>query len=469
MADTLGTAEGSKSAISTAYAKINAVSSQISSSIDGQMFSTFSSIFFSSIVYNIIGIIIVFWLIYRMKNGGFSKDDIFKGGIWLIVLLFIYGVLSDFKAYSEFKSWFMIPAHIVKAMITSFAGTSNMGDILANTFSIPYDMYFSSREYGMTADQKFHKEWYGRVINFKPMMSYLAIAAWWLVIGAYFIIIVMIMIMQIGALFACGLFSCFAPILMMLLIVPQTRPYFFSWLKNLISISLYVPMSALPLLVIQKINDSIKLTAPNLWNNTTFYFFMSIIALFIAFYIMQKIPEWINTVMGTQDSGNGYSAATAQSIIGGAFSLGMKGKDMATSTIGSAMRAPASFADGISAMKMGRGGSGGGIASGGGGSGGGGGSSGGGKVSNGFKATGKFVDTAGSVGTKAGNAMMRGGSAMMSNPFTAPIGAALMATGAATTAVGVGAKVAGKTVKAAGHGIRMAEKGASAINRMRKK
>ena len=118
--------------ISTVYSQLTQTSAQLTGKMDGSIFSAMQTIFFNSLAFSLIGLILVFWLFKHLKGGGFSRDDLFKGGTWLITVACIYGIMSSYSAYAEFKSWFLIPQHILKAVIGSFAGTSNAGAMLDN-------------------------------------------------------------------------------------------------------------------------------------------------------------------------------------------------------------------------------------------------------------------------------------------------------------------------------------------------
>lgn len=307
--------------ISTVYSQLTQTSAQLTGQIDGSIFGAMQSIFFNSLAFSLIGLILVFWLFKHLKGGGFSRDDLFKGGTWLIIVACIYGIMSSYSAYAEFKSWFLIPQHILKAVIGSFAGGQSAGGMLDSLVSKVIDVYFEAQLYGAkeyAKDNFFSSEadW------FQNAMAYVAIGVWWLTIGAYIILAIIVFIMQIMSNFALSIFGCFAPMVIILLLIPQTRGYFFSWLKNYIAISFYIPMTMLPLMILDKGMGLMKLNEQTLWNNTFSHFAMSLVLAGIAFYILTKIPEWINIILGTQESGSGFLAGTAQSMVGGTWKAG---------------------------------------------------------------------------------------------------------------------------------------------------
>lgn len=330
--------------ITQGYDILNETTAKIGAKIDENIFEAISSIFFNSIAYNLIGIIVVVWLIYHMRNG-FSKDDIFKGGIWLLTLCFVYGVLSSYSAYKEFNSWFLIPQHILQAALAHITDGKNTAQILADTFSQPSKIGLDAVDYGIQSLEKGNKalgykgNGGGGFANLTDIYNFayasVAMTLWGFVVLSIAFLILLIFLIQIATMLSLTIFGSFAPIMMICLITPQTRGFFFSWLRNFISISLYLPLSLLPVLIIQIMTKDFDLDGPNLYVNTSYYVFLYFIGILLAFYIIFKIPEWINIIMGTQE---GHSnMAMAQSVLAGGFTMakiaGGKGLNMTQGTL----------------------------------------------------------------------------------------------------------------------------------------
>ena len=313
--------------ISTVYSQLTQTSAQLTGKMDGSIFSAMQTIFFNSLAFSLIGLILVFWLFKHLKGGGFSRDDLFKGGTWLITVACIYGIMSSYSAYAEFNSWFLIPQHILKAVIGSFAGTSNAGAMLDNLVVKVIVVWEKAYDYGLEdiAQEQgvISKLFGGGEDGWRTnIIVFLGLLIWFFTIGGYTIIAVIIFIMQIMSNFALSIFGCFAPMVIILLLIPQTRGYFFSWLKNYIAISFYIPMTMLPLMLLDKGMGLMNLNETTLWENTFSQFAFSLVLGGIAFYILTKIPEWINIILGTQESGSGFLAGTAQSMVGGTWKAG---------------------------------------------------------------------------------------------------------------------------------------------------
>lgn len=317
-------------AITQGYNILNNTASEIGKKIDDSMFSAFSSIFYNAIAYNLIGIIVVLWLFYHMRNG-FSKDDIFKATIWLITFLFVYGVLSSYGAYREFLSWFLIPQHLLQAGVSQIMDGKETATILANTVTDPIKFDNDAYNFGIDALKNgnsalgYKGNGGGKIADpYNAAYSMVAMIPWTIpIIILIFALVILIFIIQITTMLSLVLFGSFAPIMIICLTTPQTKGYFFSWLKNYISISLYLPLSLLPVLIIQVMTKQFGINGPNLYMNTGYYVFLYIVGIVLAFYCLIKIPEWINIIMGTQE---GHSnMAMAQSVVSGGAAAAMTG------------------------------------------------------------------------------------------------------------------------------------------------
>lgn len=304
-----------KGVIELAYNKINGVVSEIGAKIDSSVYSSFRDVFYNSITYNLIGIMLVIWCIKNMK-GGIGKEELFKGGIWLITLLFVYGVLYNFNTYQEFKQWFLIPALLAKTAFSTLGNGDNAGAILGVLIEKPFELYADAFNVGL-------KELDGWGPEFDILMDYLIVFIVlfpWLIYSILVTIVCLgIIIIQVLSTLASFIFGSFAPLMIMLLIIPQLRGNFFSWLKNYIAITLFLPMSMLALLAMQKSNEVAGINNPEMiFFNFLYSFFMAIMGLILGIYILKKAPEWINMCIGSTESGSGFGAGAAQATIGAA-------------------------------------------------------------------------------------------------------------------------------------------------------
>ncbi|KGI55670.1 type IV secretion system protein [Campylobacter sp. MIT 97-5078] len=316
--------------IATTYNRFNAMIANLGANIDATMYSSLSYIFYNSLAYCLIGIILVFWCIRHLKSG-FAKDDLFKGGIWLILFIFIYGTLSSLGTYQEFKSWFLLPQKLLKAMVSSFAGGGNVGEIMERVIETPLNFWVQGYEFGIQAQEEGDNA-LGYVANkggsfddmFNIITSFFRMFLWLVYILLLAIVCAGIIIMQVASSFASFIFGSFAPIMMICLLTPQTRGNFFSWLKNYIAITLFVPMTMFSLMVMDKINEFAGIQSGEfIYRNVFYTFFIGLLNLLIGIYILRKIPEWINTMIGSTENGGGFTAGAAQAVLGATAGAGM--------------------------------------------------------------------------------------------------------------------------------------------------
>lgn len=436
--------ENLRDAIIQIYENIINLTKEIEHSITSSMYGGFYDLFYNSIAYNLIGIILVVWAIKHMKSG-FSKDDLFKGGMWLITLAFVYGTLSSAGAYQELKNIFKIPANILTYTIAGAIGGngSNMGQVMGDVIVIPAEIHEGAWEHGFEENKGIFTPDF--LTNIWTSFS---ILIYWLVIIARILLAVLVMIMQVASEFAYGVFSSFACIMIPLLLMPQTRANFFSWLRSIIAISLFLPMSILPMLAMQKLDNTI-LGGGNkeefLWNNPLVSTLAGLLGCLIAFYILKKIPEWINVIVGSNETGSGFDIAAAQGIAASPYSAanavfsGAKGVKDGASAIKRGASNTKNFLSGAKDSLMGKEAEN---------------KDGGGTSKNGFTAkAGGFTEGAGKGMQAGGNAMMKSGLAMSKTGVGAIAGLPLMALGAITTGAGVATRATGAVTKAVGKGM----------------
>lgn len=278
------------------------------------IFNSMQNTFYNNLSYTIIVVIILYWLIMRLKIGYPTRDEIFEAGKWLFMVLFVYAIFSSFEAYVGFCNLIMIPANWVRSGVSSLIDMKgetlpkivlealNMQNVLAN------DLF---KEGIKQLGEK--KSWYEfwKSDDFKGVVVAFYLFWYWLYYIAFMFCIIACLCIVLGAQFITMLLLSVAPILIPFLIIKPLKAYFYSWLKLVISYSLY-PSIALILLVLvmQPIND-LK-TAQNTANiikdmyENTFFTFVPVTGFcFFVIYLMTKIPNWVSQIMGVSglDSG----------------------------------------------------------------------------------------------------------------------------------------------------------------------
>lgn len=319
--------------LASAYNIINEQVKSATGQLVGATFSYTQSLLFNGVAYTIIGLIVMFWLLQRLKDN-FPKDQLWKAFVWICITAFIFGIFSSKAAYNEFVGWLEIPFLYVNEICSSVSGgggiASKFGKIYNTMVQYKQQMY----EY-VTTTPSLKKEWGDSSIPFiSAVMNTIRDVTFNIYIFPYYIVWLFIIIMLIACAamilvttLTSGILLAIAPIVIPLIIIPQTRQYFFSWLKLYISIKMYQPLALLLLgLATQSINLLTKNEAKTIWENTMSNCFPSICMCLIAIYTVQKIPNWVQSIMGASDGGGGASAAGAMmSPVGKAGALATGG------------------------------------------------------------------------------------------------------------------------------------------------
>lgn len=147
------------------------------------------------------------------------------------------------------------------------------------------------------------------------------------------ILIIAIIVVHIYSNFLSCIYLIFLPIMIPLLLMTQTRSIFFAWVKSYIGITLYLPLSMIPISIIS-INKLMTQDGGELWHNTTYYTFVSITFLIISFGLLGKIPTWLGELLGTANQGVGAGGAIGMMKTAG-MAYGALGKSIAGNILNS--------------------------------------------------------------------------------------------------------------------------------------
>lgn len=277
------------------------------------IFDSMQNIFYNNLSYTIILIIILYWLIMRLKTGYPTRDEIFEAGKWLFMVLFVFGIFSSFEAYVGFCNLIMIPANWVKGAVSSLIDTNNgnLTDNILNAIDLQNDLAKNLFQKGIEEADK-NDAWYAfwNTDDLKGVFVAISLGWYWLYYIVFMICIIACVCIVIGSQFITMLLLSVAPILIPFLIIKPLKAYFFSWLKLVISYSLY-PSIALILLILamSPIND-LKGTntadaIQKMYKDTFFTFTPAAGFCIFVIYLMTKIPNWVSQIMGVSglDSG----------------------------------------------------------------------------------------------------------------------------------------------------------------------
>ncbi len=294
------------------------------------VYSAVSSMLMNGIMYSIIGLIVLFYLIKRLKGDFGSREENYKAVIWVATVCFIFAIMSNYNAYLGFLEILRIPVLYVTDVVVSVfnpnGNASNLGELLGGAWDKINTILVGTSDYGLNQATK---DWSpGKVmINiFIHMITMLQMFIFWLIHSILFIGLGCIFIVSS---ILVNIILSLAPLVIPLLIIPQTRGYFFSWFKLVLSYAMYAPFGLL-VLSFSSANIDKVIVGNNGLNEDTFQAFYektfdyilipSLLAL-ISIYLLTKIPNWINQILGTQNQESGGLGAVG-SIVGAGMTAG---------------------------------------------------------------------------------------------------------------------------------------------------
>lgn len=311
--------------IKTSYETTLNIAVKIANEIVQHSYSAIQSFLFNGAFISLLGIIVCIWLFKHLKTGGIPRDEMFKALIWIIVAVFVYVLMSSPTAFNEFRTWILIPQHILMNAFSNFLDGGNIGDKLNNVFTQAYKLGWDSYEYGkneLIKNNAFDTSLVNLSKLLSPVASYITLFLYYIYQGLLLIIILGISIFNIASSFMMTIFTSFLPLCLPLLLINQTRGHFFAWLKTFIGISFYIPLSLIPLELLNAIQKMAGIqNGEALWNNAFYYPFLSCFFAIISVYLLLKIPTWVNQIMGTQESGGGFGIGATSALMGAAGSL----------------------------------------------------------------------------------------------------------------------------------------------------
>lgn len=324
--------------VKNAYNSALSTTQKVCKRLLSQSYKNISSIF-NNIISILIATIAVFWLFKHLKTGTISREEVYKALMFVIVFVFVYVLLNSKNAYDSFINLFYIPQHLASAALST--GGGNTAEQLNQAFIMPYDTYNKAEKVGYETLLEFYgiileKLGIGHLLSF--LHSKMGLFFYALYVLLLTILIIAIIIMHIYSTFLSFIYAAFLPIMIPLLLIPQTKAIFFAWVKAFIGITMYVPLSMIPITILTGINDMMTADGENIWINTMYYSFLGLVFVVICYGLLSKIPTWISELLGTANQGVGAGGAlgmlkTAGMGIGAA-ALGY-GKGIASSITGS--------------------------------------------------------------------------------------------------------------------------------------
>ena len=296
--------------VANVYNYLISFTQSISKDLRDNAYKSISSIF-NNVISILLATIAFFWLFNHLKNGTISREEVFKALIFVIVFVIVYVLLNSYPAFKGFLSIFSIPQDIVKAALTGALGSGNIGDKLNYALTKPFFLIFD-----ITPEIFWHYwEQYNGIkallaLGIAPTVTVGMAIFYSIYLLMLFIIIIAITIIHMYAIFLQSIYESFLPIIIPLLLIPQTKSIFFAWVKSFVGITMYVPLSMIPLSIINKISvmigtSSLDYIVPKLF----FFTLLGMISCIIAILLLQKIPTWISELLGVANQGVGMGGA----------------------------------------------------------------------------------------------------------------------------------------------------------------
>ena len=310
--------------ISDSYNKLVSLAQKVTKKLVSAAYKNISSTF-NNIVSLLLATIAFFWLFKHLKNGTISREEVFKALIFVIVFVIVYVLLNSHTAYKGFCSIFDIPKHLVSSALNAEGG--DIGTRLNNTFQKPFSLVYKiapkTIQYYM--DEASIWEKVGAVLLGIFTGGTLTILYLLFIICAV-ILIIAIIIIQMYATFLGGIYLIFLPITIPLLLIPQTKGIFFACVKSYIGITMYVPLSMLPISIVTAATK-IFIAEDNIVLITKIPFFTltGIISCIIGILLLYKMPTWISELLGVANQGVGAGGALGMMKTAG-MGLGAYGK-----------------------------------------------------------------------------------------------------------------------------------------------
>ena len=291
------------SAIGIAYDSIMSLAQNTTGSLVSRAYKGISYIY-NNVISVLLGLIAFFWLFKHLKTSTISKEELFKAMVWIIIFVIVYALLNSRAAYDEVASWFFIPQHILNSIFGGQVNVSSnlikiFGDPLLKTFTLGFNVYGD-----FTSSISLLKFQY--IAGIPITQAIMSIYLLYLVIALA--VSVAVAIMHLYSTFLAGIYLTFLPIVISLIIIPQTKALFGAWVKSFVGITAYIPLSniALNILNANPAKASVTGEVTSSAMQAVFIYSLTGILLGIAsILILYKIPTWISELLGVANQGVG--------------------------------------------------------------------------------------------------------------------------------------------------------------------
>ena len=306
---------------------------------------------YSTATTTIVILIVVFWLLDKLKNGYPTREETFNAIKYIIKLCFIFAVLSSFGAYTGALYVLTIPENMITATVSSIFQSQDFGTIVTESANRVDNLRALMWDYGTKTYLK-SQEWSMLGLSFNGPTDYIMASVvtaflmipFWIFYLVFFILLIGITIVIFFSKFVAFLILSTLPLVLPFLITPRFLPYLWSWYKLYLSYAIIAPLAFIalnlamnPIIELEKYQNVIG----ELFIKQFEYLITGAITCITALFIIRKIPNWINAVLGTQmESGAGgvVAGAVAGGIAGKTLLGGLARKATGGSFIGGALQ-----------------------------------------------------------------------------------------------------------------------------------
>lgn len=293
--------------VAKVYNELNSMTYRICKDLMNGAYSSIRTIF-NNVISILLGLIAFFWLFKHLKSGTISREEVFKALIFIIVFVIVYVLFNSQGAYNEFKNLFNIPQMIVKAALSSAIGISDVGEAMNYAMTKPILLTFDLIPKSFWNFVETH-DWYKFQYVVAPSFTSIVLIVYAIYLIFLTIVVISVIIMILYSTFLSCIYLIFLPITIPLLLIPQTKGIFFACVKSYIGITMYVPLTFIPISIINTTTKSMTTDSNILLGSLLFYTLLGIITCIIAIMLLKKIPSWISELLGVADQGVGMGGA----------------------------------------------------------------------------------------------------------------------------------------------------------------
>lgn len=336
--------------VSSVYDELNSLTYKICGDLMNGAYHSIKSIF-NNVISILLGLIAFFWLFKHLKTGTISREEVFKALIFVIVFVIVYVLFNSKDAYNGFKSLFDIPQHLVKAALSSSLNMSNVGAAMNQALVKPIMLCFDLIPEAFNNFVHTH-DWFKFQYAVAPYFTLIIFFIYTLYLIMLLIVVIAVIIIQIYSIFLSCIYLTFLPITIPLLLIPQTKGIFFACVKAYIGISMYVPLTMIPISIVNSISTMMTSHANILLGNLFFYTLLGMITCIIAILLLYKMPTWISELLGVANQGVGAGGAIGMMKTAG-MGLGAYGKGVASNILNSKSGGTALARTGLNIATMG--------------------------------------------------------------------------------------------------------------------